>query len=170
MPLIILSGAGLGYTLCGAVMTGKDRVDAAVELFEENCLTLVTSPGAHPAPEIPRIEKIPGYDLWGDPASQFVLYRDRRECSITDTMKALSEEDRQRFDAKMAALIEERLPMLDPDQNYSTALGSWDMAKFWAIYEFGDQRRWGVALNRPGKGGGDEDTSVVLFLPGSSEV
>lgn len=163
LALIALAGLPTGWFGARALTPELDRAEEGFALFMEYCLPLARHERPQVGPTLQPLKISLGPDAWFDPRSGWLLERTERECSITDVMRLLTKDERDRFAALAVEAIPPALPMLEPDVLQRPF--RFDALHFWAQYPPGDKRRWGVNLVRFAAEGPDSNTTLSITAP-----
>lgn len=162
MLLLAVAGAVIAVGVHTSRQTEPDRVARAMELFRTYCLPYVDRRIRAPqAPLIPLPGSGEDRTSWADPTSKFMLTLSARDCSVSDQLLPMNNNQRLAIQKMTARLVESRLPMLRSDSSHGFPDNS---AFLWSEFPVGDPRRWGVGLNHFSTGGEEPDTLLMVGI------
>ncbi|WP_170399515.1 hypothetical protein [Ruegeria arenilitoris] len=148
---IVAVGLPVGFFGRGLFQQPVNRVQTAMNLFEEYCVSFASLRVIDPGKNLVRLERADGL-AWVEPDTTLLLRYSNSTCSVSDALKPMTHEERKAYDAAVAGLIGKTLPDLTP---YDTSKGqdwtgadAWPAFLFWESHPVGDERRWGVSYVR----------------------
>lgn len=146
----------------------ENRAEAMVWLFEKYCAPL--HKGLRPAFS-KRMIDLGQHSLnaaKAEPNSFLVIRRGRRNCSVSDEIRALDSSERSALASIFEHSIGENFPEFEVDTSHG--LGAWDQYLLWSNGERDSSIRAGAYLARASATGDASQTFISLGTPYAPEV
>lgn len=142
---IVMIGAPIGYFGRGYFHQPIDRVQSAFDLFETYCVPFAEGRFIAPEEALVPLKPVGGY-AWADPQSVMLLHYTRRECMVSDSLRALDPRSAKIMDERASDFVAREFPHLARDPE--GVLEAWPAFMVWQSHPRGDKRRRAVVYAR----------------------